>query len=184
MSGLIAKLGCVAFATTMVAGCCQPSLGRGQPYIVAKISDAAKYEWLNPHFGKAFKFLRRPDLADLKPGRYEIDGENCWAMIQDANLTPYEKGETKVEAHRKYIDIQSPITGPETFGLFLMGDAHRTLPFNEAKDIVFFNAVTKPLTLNPGEFAIFFPPDGAHAPGRCAGNRRSIRKLVIKVLHD
>ena len=184
MNGLITRLGHVVVVAIMVAGCCLPSLEQRSPHIVAKISDAAKYERLNPHFGKVFKFLCRPDLADLKPGRYEIDGENCWAMIQDANLTPFERGEIKVEAHRKYIDIQSPITGPETFGLFLMDDAHRALPFNEAKDVVFFYAVTRPMTLNPGEFAIFFPPDGAHAPGHCTGIGRSIRKLVIKVLYN
>lgn len=184
MNGLIMRLSCAAVVAVVVAGCCLPSPEQRPPHIVAKISDAVKYERLNPRFGKAFKFLCRSDLADLKPGRYEIDGENCWAMIQDANLTPYEKGEIKVEAHRKYIDIQSPITGPETFGLFLMDDAHRTLPFNEVKDIVFFNAVTRPMTLNPGEFAIFFPPDGAHAPGHCIGGGRGIRKLVIKVLHN
>ena len=184
MNGLIMRLGGVVFAATVVAGCRLSSIEQQPPHIVAKILDAAKYEWLNPHFGKAFKFLRRPDLADLKPGRYEIDGENCWAMIQDADLTPFEEGEIKVEAHRKYIDIQSPITGPETFGLFLMDETHRALPFDEAKDIVFFNAVTRPMTLNPGDFAIFFPPDGAHAPGHCAGSGRNIRKLVIKVLYN
>ena len=84
MSGLIMRLGCIAVVASVVAGCCLPSPEQRPPHIVAKISDAVKYERLNPRFGKAFKFLCRSDLADLKPGRYEIDGENCWAMIQDS----------------------------------------------------------------------------------------------------
>ena len=35
--------------------------------------------------------------------------------------------------------------------------------------------------LKPGEFAIFFPEKGAHAPGLSSDGPRKIRKLVIKV---
>lgn len=149
-------------------------------HVIARIADSAKFEDRNPHFRKAFAFLKRKDLADLKPGRYEIDGDNCWAMMQECGLKPMTD-EVTVEAHRKYIDIQSPITGRETIGLFTMDAAHRTLEFDEEKDCVLFEARTRPVTLEPGEFAIFFPPDGAHAPGHCMGEARVIRKLVIKV---
>ena len=62
-----------------------------------------------------------------------------------------------------------------------MDAAHRVFPFGEAHDCVLFNAETKPVELNPGEFAIFFPPDGAHAPGHSSDGERTIRKVVIKV---
>ena len=148
-------------------------------HVVAKIADAGKYVSLNPHFGKAFKFLARTDLATLAVGRYEIDGDNCWAMVQEAKLTPL-KG-AKVEAHRKYIDIQAPISGSETMGLMTMDAKGFAAPFDVEKDYVLFDAETKPVTLQPGEFAIFFPPDGAHAPCHSENGPRTIRKLVIKV---
>ena len=163
----------------LMCGCCCDKVATTGPHVVAKIADSTRYEALNPHFGKAFAFLRRADLVDLKPGRYEIDGDNCWANISDVSLTPLAGA--KVEAHRKYIDIQAPINGPETIGLFTMDAAHRALPFNEAHDCILFNAETRPVTLNPGEFAIFFPPDGAHAPGHSSDGERMIRKVVIKV---
>ena len=163
----------------MMCGCCCDKVATAEPHIVAQIADCARYAALNPHFGKAFAFLRSPDLANLKPGRYEIDGDNCWATIADVSLTPLAGA--KVEAHRKYIDIQAPISGPETIGLFTMDAAHRALPFDEAHDCVLFDAGTKPVTLTPGEFAIFFPPDGAHAPGHSSDGERMIRKVVIKV---
>lgn len=167
-----------AAALAMVAGCATVE-PKATPHIVGKISDCAKYEKLNPHFAKAFAFLRRADLASLKVGRYEIDGQNCWAMVQEAKLTPLAG--SQAESHRRYIDIQAPITGPETIGLFTMDAARRALPFNEKDDYVLFSADTKPVTLQPGDFAIFFPPDGAHAPGHSDNGARTIRKLVIKV---
>ena len=163
----------------LMCGCCCDKVATTEPHIVAKVAECARYEALNPHFGKAFAFLRRADLANLKPGRYEIDGDNCWATIADVTLTPLAGA--KVESHRKFIDIQAPITGPETIGLFTMDAAHRALPFDEVLDCVLFNAETKPVALNPGEFAIFFPPDGAHTPGHSSNGERMIRKVVIKV---
>ena len=107
--------------------------------IVDRIDGVQKYQSLNPHFDKAFAFLQRKDLAELKEGRYEIDGSNCWAIVQKANLTPMED-ETTVEAHRRYIDIQAPITGDETIGLCSFDTSRTDLVFDEAKDIVFFQA--------------------------------------------
>ena len=101
-------------------------------------------------------------------------------MVQTVNLTPMEEV-TTVEAHRKYIDIQAPITGDETIGLCAFDTNRTDLVFNEKKDIVFFKAKVEPRTLHPGEFAIFFPRKDAHAPGHCVDGKRTIRKLVIKV---
>ena len=161
-----------------VCGCCCDQIVTG-PHVVARIADSGRYEALNPHFGKAFAFLKRADLSELKPGRYEIDGDNCWAMVQECDLVPH--AERQIEAHRKYIDIQAPISCPETIGLFTMDDEHLALPFDERKDFVLFKAENRPVTLSPGEFAIFFPPLGAHAPGCRAGAQTSVRKVVIKV---
>lgn len=41
------------------------------------------------------------------------------------------------------------------------------------------------MTARPGEFAVFFPPKGGHAPSCIAtGGPDRIRKLVIKVLAE
>lgn len=156
-----------------------PLAGGESAHIKAKIADCDRYAALNPHFAKAFAFLKRGDLASLKPGRYEIDGDNCWAIVQEAKLTPLAGG--KVESHRKYVDIQTPITGLETFGLLTLDKKHLALPFDVEKDCMLFDAETKPVTLKPGEFAIFFPPAGGHAPCHFDDCARTIRKLIIKV---
>lgn len=149
------------------------------PHVRGSLSDLSRYEVLHPRFAKAFAFMRRPDLAELPCGRYEIDGSNCWAMVQEASLKPFAD-ENKYEVHCAFIDIQSPITGSETIGV--------TEPepkvfdgFNVEKDCVLFKAKGEPWTLKPGEFAIFFPEKGAHAPGLSSDGPRTIRKLVVKV---
>jgi len=149
-------------------------------HIFGKIAESEKHLGLNPLFEKAFAFLKRTDLAELSAGKHEIDGDRCWANVIDATLKPVE--ECKLEAHHKYIDIQAPVTGPETIGIADMDDTARALPFNEADDFVLYSAASKPVTLQPGDFAIFMPY-GAHAPcGRAPGGQDRIRKVVVKVL--
>lgn len=148
-------------------------------HVFGWIADSAKYEGLHPRFAQAFAFMRRPDLAQLPCGRYEIDGKNCWAIVQDAKLKPF-RGENRYEVHRAYIDIQAPITGRETFGI-INTPPEVFVGFNEKKDCVLFNARGQARVCEPGEFAIFFPGEGAHAPCLSAFGPCEIRKLVIKV---
>jgi len=157
-----------------------PSDFKEPDHVVARIADAGQYEHLNPRFAKAFAFLRRPDLATLPEGRYEIDGTNCWAMIQNPALKPWPQ--TTAEAHRRYIDIQAPISGPETFGIGMVRADWAQLPFDEEKDYMLFEQELPAVTLQPGEFALFFPPHGAHIPCCAKDGAKTVRKLVIKVL--
>ena len=165
---------------------CSPGCKTRHPasssHVVDSVAECDRYVGLNPHFAKAFAFLKRADLAELAPGRYEIDGSNCWAFVQEPDLCPL--AEAKTEFHRAYIDIQAPLTGPETYGFCTPDAKQRALPFDTARDVVLFNSKTTPRTLRPGEFAIFFPPDGAHAPGCSMDGRRKIRKVVVKVRNE
>ena len=175
----LGKVGVVALAAAGLASGCAPAK---RAHIVDRIENADRYVALNSSFKEAFEFLKRPDLDKLAVGRYDLVPGKCWAMVQEADLIPL--AERKLESHRKYIDIQAPISGAEVFGLFEMGEKERALPFDEEKDIMFFEAEKRPVTLKPGEFAIFFPPNGAHAPCCAADKPGKTRKLVIKVLAD
>jgi len=152
-------------------------------FVVGKIAECDQYVQLNSNFAKAFEFLKRPDLATLPNGRHEIDGDKVYAMVSEPALHPFEGA--KVEAHRRYIDIQAPLSGPEIIGVKEMSEAELALPFDVEKDYVLFDAPTKAVTLNPGEFILLFPPRDAHAPCCAApGSVAKHRKLVIKVLAD
>lgn len=149
------------------------------PHLRCKVTESTKFEGRHPLFVKAFAFLRRPDLADLQCGRYEIDGTNCWAMVQEVSLKPFAD-ENQYEVHRAFIDIQAPISGSETIGV-AEPEPKVFDGFNVEKDYVLFKAKGEPWMLKPGEFAVFFPEKGAHAPGLSSDGPRKIRKLVIKV---
>lgn len=146
---------------------------------VAPVKEAARYVELNPWFGKAFAFMQRDDLAQLQPGRYEIDGSNCWANVIACDLKPFAA--TNVyEFHRAYIDLHVPILETETIGSLRTPETGFGT-FNEKDDYALFQAEGSALTVKPGEFAAFFPPVGAHAPGLTIATPCHQQKVVIKV---
>jgi YhcH/YjgK/YiaL family protein len=152
-------------------------------HIIGKMAESDRYCPLHPLFAKAFGFLKRPDIAELPSGRYEIDGEKCWASVQEVELNPLS--ERKLETHRKYIDIQAPLTGTECIGIAEMSAEAQALPFDVEKDFVLYDGEAEPVVLEPGDFAIFFPPLGAHAPCCVAPNGpQKIKKVVIKILAE
>ena len=141
-----------------------------------RIGDYAK---LGPHFAKAIEFLQRKDLMRLPNGRYELDGENAYAMVQEVTLKAWGTG--RPEVHHAYFDIQLPLSGEETIGVGRF-DLATPGEFSAEKDIGFYDVPVEPLTLRPGEFAVLFPEVCAHAP--CCSEDMSgttIRKIVIKV---
>lgn len=147
--------------------------------VFTSIDDCPRHENLHPRFHAAFKFLRRPDLAQLPCGRYEIDGSNCWATVQDAKLKQCTD-ERRFEVHRAFIDIQCPVGGDETFG-YMKPAPEVFEKFNEKRDCALFHAKGETRTLKPREVAIFFPETGAHAPCLSETGPRTIRKVVVKV---
>ena len=138
----------------------------------------------NKNLDKAFAFLKRKDLRTLPVGTYEL-GERkgeVFAMVQEAELTPYNSEVEHVEVHAKYIDIQAPLDGEETFGVANVDATRADIGFDAAKDIGFTDVPTGTRTIGPGEFAMFFPGKGGHAPCKSLTGKRRIRKVVIKVL--
>jgi YhcH/YjgK/YiaL family protein len=148
-------------------------------YIVDRLEHLAEYAGISPAFAKAVEFLQKSDLAALAAGRHEIDGDECFAIVNDAAelVAPAER---KVEVHRVYFDIQIPLSGEETYGLAEFDPAAEG-SFDESKDIGFYDQKVVPVTLKPGEFAVFYPDTCAHAPACTLGEPCSIRKIIVKV---
>lgn len=145
--------------------------------ILDRLEHADRYAGAHPAFARAFTFLRTADLRALPAGRVVLDGDRLFANVDDV----VGRGEAgaRVEAHRRYIDIQLTVTGRERMGWISLRDG--LAPdgeFSEERDIGFF--LDRPSTwldVPPGHFAIFWPED-AHAPLAGAG---PIRKVVVKV---
>ncbi len=153
---------------------------RTAPCVVAPLEKASRLFAQNVHLQKAFEFVENHDLATLAPGRYEIDGSNCWANVFDATLKPWTD-DNLYEAHHAYIDVHIPVTGPETLGA-MTPPQETAAKFDPSRDIVLWRAKGEKHIVEPGSFAAFFPPYGGHAPGLCEGQGATIRKVVLKVL--
>lgn len=145
--------------------------------IIDSLIGLERYRNMNVGFEKAFKFLRSNDLEKLAEGRHEIDGDNVFALVSECDLK--DVSDAKLEVHDSYIDIQVPISAPETYGWKDRTNCDaETTEYNEAKDIAFFDDVPEVFSVvNPYQIAIFFPND-AHAPLIGSGK---IKKMVIKV---
>jgi len=149
--------------------------------ITAPLSDRHRYTRLSPWFAAAFEFLEQLP-ADKPVGRYELDGDKCFALVQSYTTKPL--AQATFEAHQRYLDIQFIQAGNETIlwtPLAMLTQV--TQPYVAAKDITFFASPAHQVAihLRPGDFAIFYPEDG-HAPGIEYGAPTTIRKVVFKIL--
>jgi len=135
------------------------------------------YKVMHKGFPKAFEFLLQPELKQLPVGEYEIDGERVYAMVSK------EKGQKKedalLETHEKYIDIQLILDGTDDIGWKPKSLCQQPSgEYDHESDLQFF--ADRPntwLSIEGGEFAIFFPED-AHMPLISSG---TIHKVVVKI---
>ncbi len=146
--------------------------------IIDKIENSHLYRGIGKRIEKAFKYIHNTDLKNIQPGKYEIDGENIFALISEYKTKPESEG--KLEAHRKYIDVQYVISGEELMGYSPLGNQQILEPYKEENDIVFFKGDKSFTKVSAGMFAIFFPED-VHMPGINTGKISDVKKLVIKV---
>ncbi len=146
--------------------------------ILDTLKNSELYESIHPQFKQAFDFLHKTDLVALPLGKHELDGSDLYVNVVEINGNSVE--EARMESHKRYIDIQVPISAPETMGWMPVDKLKVvTEPYNTEKDVAFFADKTPNLIhVDTFSFAIFFPSDG-HQPGiaECV-----VKKLIIKVL--
>lgn len=147
--------------------------------IVANITDRAHYYALHPKMKQLFDFVLSHNLADMPTGRVDIDGDRLFVNIDESDMRPKE--ERPLEIHRRYIDVQIPLTASETVGWKPLADitTPSVAPFNTHHDIAFFAEPAQAyIGVHPGQFYVMLPED-AHAPIIGSGK---IKKLIGKLL--
>ena len=151
--------------------------------IVDSIENLERYAVLNPRFTAVVEFIRKNDLSSLAAGKHEIQGNEVFVNVQDAPVKTRE--EARFETHREMIDIQVPVSGTEEHGWCPLADLPAA-EYDAAIDMTLHDpAAPAPISslastyfvLRPGQFAIYFPPDG-HAP---AITTTTLRKAIFKV---
>ena len=137
-----------------------------------------------PVIASALDYLRKTDFSKLEAGRYPIDGDKVFALLQDPMTQHWDAG--LPEFHVQYIDIQCLLEGeegiaysPANANLINITDqlAERDIAFVAQQDN------ESRLLLAPGMFAIFFPGE-LHRPCRAPNTPMRIKKVVIKIALD
>ncbi len=148
--------------------------------ILDSLASLPKYVQMHPHFAKVLEFIRRVNLDMLPPGRHEIDGDAIYVSVVETDLR--KRNDARLEAHRRYIDVQVVLDGTETMGWTPLAVCSRVnKPYAEPADIEFYeDEASAWIPVRSGQMAIFFPQD-AHAP--LVGDGR-VRKLIFKVKVD
>lgn len=152
----------------------------GAKMIFDRIESAHLYTNLNDRFTKAFEILADKTLSSKQDGRYAVEGNDLYYIVQHYTTKPMEKD--KLEAHRKYIDIQAVLSGEELLAYAPIEGLAVAQPYSEDKDIAFYHAPDKisMVTLRPGVFCILFPQDG-HIPCCQLDGPSGVHKVVVKV---
>jgi biofilm protein TabA len=123
------------------------------------ISDTLTFSKLyvptHPRLAAGFDFLNKlsEGIAD---GRYEIDGDRLFALVQSYTTT--QVAARKLKHHRKYAEVQFLFVGEEIIEHVPLEGLAVYTPFDEAKDygLVRDPSVRSAVILRPGAWAVFF----------------------------
>ncbi len=147
---------------------------------VSKRKFAVAYFKDKERWDKAFTFLKNTDLSSLEIKKYELDGDNLFALVSEY-ITRNEE-DTKFESHRKYADIQFVISGSEKISVSPVTKKREVLtPYDETTDNEFMTVTeSTDVIANSQKFFLFFPSD-LHRPGMKAEVNEQVKKVVVKV---
>jgi len=146
-----------------------------------------KIENLN-HYGVVSKdyeeqilsFIQRVQAENLSDGKYLIDDNDLFALVQSYETR--EKETSKMEAHRKYIDLQYMVNGREEMYCDFTKNLVVTEAYNKDSDIFFMEMEKERVSilLEEGMFVFLFPWD-AHMPCCKAEEKEAVKKIVFKI---
>lgn len=150
--------------------------------ILDNINNFLKYARSSESSLLAYDFIMNFKKKELPVGRYELDGDRCYAMVQEYETAP--EAEKDFESHRRYIDLQYIIEGREEMYWQQTNSLEEKIPYNEETDAAFYSgSVSCRFQVRADEFVVFYPQDG-HKPGCCVQFPEKVRKIVIKMLID
>lgn len=130
---------------------------------------------------KAIEVVTKLDAINLAPGKYPIEGDDLFYIVEDA--TPRQVENCHPEAHRTYADIQMPVSTTERFGCALPQANIGVVEENfTTGDIGFYAKPANEFFFDvlPGSYAVFLPGE-LHRPCVLINEAIPFRKIVVKV---
>lgn len=115
-------------------------------------------------------------------GEYPLKGDEIFARVMSYETRDPEKA--ALEAHRRYIDIQSVLEGGEGIAWHETDGLNVLNSYDRDKDVEFFKSPAifpVRIDVTQGYFAAFFPHD-AHMPQlNVKGLPLRVKKVVVKI---
>jgi len=145
--------------------------------VIDQINNAHLYYGVHSKFKRAFDYLQQINTDTISVGKYEIDGEAMYAMVQEYNTKLKEQGFW--ESHRRYIDLQYIVQGAEEIGYANISHLQQG-EYDAGKDFLPLHGDGDLFTLYSGSFVLLLPED-AHMPGMAIGSPAPVKKIVVKI---
>lgn len=145
-----------------------------------QLDSAGMYGGLGERIAIGLALLNEKSVRSSAEGRYEVQGEDLYFVVQEYQTQPIEKG--LLEIHRRYLDIQYIVSGRECIGYHPFDGLTEEQPYDGEKDIAFYrlHGATSRIVMEEGMFAIFWPHE-PHMPGRMADIPEKVKKIVVKI---
>ncbi len=146
--------------------------------IIDNLKNKNQYLSINKGLQTGFDFIEKCCKENLPVGRYDLDGTDVFAVVQEYD----SKTEGAYEGHTDYLDIQYIVSGVEVIEWKQREESILTSDYNKERDVEFFDA-KDPLRvpLKAGEFVILFPND-IHRPGMKLNESVPVKKVLVKIL--
>lgn len=146
---------------------------------VDAIEFASQYEKNRELWDKLFAYLAETDLNSLQAGKIELVPGRLWINVLE--YTPKDAENTKIESHKKFIDLQYTFIGNEIMGV--AGKVEPVTDYDPVKDRTFYTT-DEPITYSkatPGVFFLYFPKDMHQPSVKGEGEPVPSRKIVGKI---
>ncbi len=150
-----------------------------QLMVIDHIDNAHKYFGLGKGIEKALRYLQSTDFSAIPKDKYVLDGGLLFAIVNEYDTV--DSSTEKMEAHKKYVDVQFIVQGEESIGHAVLKGQTISKAYSETEDYLLVNDAPIFFSkLTAGMFTIFYPTD-LHAPNLHTHQMHFVKKVVMKV---
>ena len=148
--------------------------------IFDKLENLKTYGDIKPYAEQIVSFIEQVQQKGIAEGRYALDGDKLFAIVQSYETK--DRGAGRMEAHRKYADLQYIVDGEERIYVDFADELETEEDRTPKEDIIFYKKRKNYgyHILNKGKFGYYAPQD-AHMP--CIKNEENgpVKKIVFKI---
>lgn len=125
-------------------------------------------------------FIDKEKNENLPVGKYELEGERLFAIVQ--KYSTKDKKDGRIESHKKYLDMQYIVEGQEMIYCYWADKLHVNENQTPSADFIFYDMGDEQVSikLNCGMFALLYPED-AHLPCCQIEKEKAVKKIVFKI---